>query len=453
MLKAAKLQEELDAAEARIEELEEELALNTKFTGSCLTKRGYLYMWQDRALTQWGGTKWSLRFVSLEGGKVSYFGTENTNQAEYVLTLRGCAVRDEGVKLNKHYAKKNTNEEPSYDTVGAYFHIFSIYQRGEDDDDDEVVPLLRFSTPSLAEKKQWVKLLSETCEYCDTDQFLEAERQVSIELEKRRREEEEMMLTMPEARPGTLAPLIFAKSVPSHKPKKVNDNRKSIMKATRRPSYRTSVKKAGSKLEKKGYPPSKPMHRKAAPSLFSPEAPPQSYRGFFNLAMILLVVSNFRLLLDTVRKYGSIVTRLQDLPEGLADAPWKDTPYLAGFLYFEVFVLVTYLIEVLLSKGTLKEGLGMVLHYINIHVFFISTMVIVWKNISNPIVGGMLTGSAIILYCKLISYVQANQDYRLSESYKSALVMVEDLDPGAAETSYPEYVYVCCRWFVVVFDF
>lgn len=218
----------------------------------------------------------------------------------------------------------------------------------------------------------------------------------------------------------------------------------------KRGSYRTSVvaKKGakssaggttgGSKLEKKGYPPSKPMHRSAAPSCLSPEGPPQSYRGFFNLAILLLVVSNFRLLLETIRTYGSIVTRIQELPDDMIEQPWKDIPYLAGFLYFELFVLSTYLIEVLLSRKTLKEGLGMALHYINIHFFFLSTLAIVWFYIENPIVGGILTGSAIILYTKLISYVQANQDYRLSESYKATLALVEDLDPGAAETVYPE---------------
>lgn len=436
MSSKADLQKKLETAEARIQELEEELELNKKLDGApaSIPKRGYLFLWQDRALTAWGGTKWSLRFVSLEAGKISYYGQVSEKDPEYVLTLRGCAVRDEGVKVNKHYPKKN-GATPSPDTVGAYFHIFSIYQRGDDDDEDAIVPLLRFSTPSLTEKAQWVKLISDTCAYCDTGAFLEDERQIAMDMEKRRLQEREMMLTaMPEARPGTLAPLIFAKAP-------VTQSRRSTLKTNRRGSYYTAARKSqtGSKLEKKkeGYPPSKPMHRSAAPSYLSPEGPPQSYRGFFNLAMILLFVSNFRLLLETIRTYGSIITRLQQIPDTFSEDPWKDAPYFAGFLYFEVYIITTYLIELLLSKGTLKEGFGMLLHYVNIHFFFFSTMVIVWKYIENPIVGGILTGSAIILYTKLISYVQANQDYRLSESYKATLTLVEDLDPGAAETVYP----------------
>lgn len=199
----AELQKKLEIAEARIEELEEELDCQ-KFSGPAIVpKRGYLYLWQDRSLTLWGGTKWSLRFVSLEAGKLSYYGPDSNTNAEYVLTLRGCAVRDEGVKPNKQF-KSSDGEKPPLETVGAYFHIFSIYQRGDsdddDDDDDDIVPLLRFSTPSLAEKTQWVSLISDTCEYCDTSAFLEAERQISIDLERRRREEREMMLTMPEGK-------------------------------------------------------------------------------------------------------------------------------------------------------------------------------------------------------------------------------------------------------------
>lgn len=139
------LQQQLAVAEARILDLEEELESQTKFEGAILSKRGYLYLWKDRALTAWGGTKWSIRFVSLERGKLSYSTHASSPSPEYVLTLRGCAVRDEGIKHNKRDATKD-------------FNMFSIYQRSDDEEeeDDDVVPLLRFSTPSLAEKNLWM---------------------------------------------------------------------------------------------------------------------------------------------------------------------------------------------------------------------------------------------------------------------------------------------------------
>jgi hypothetical protein len=100
-----------------------------------------------------------------------------------VLALRGCAVRDEGCKINKRH-KSKLKTPPPIEEAGAYFHVFSIYQRLEDD--AEIVPLLRFSTPSLAAKNQWMMLISEACAYADTDDFLEAEQAARLDEENRR---------------------------------------------------------------------------------------------------------------------------------------------------------------------------------------------------------------------------------------------------------------------------
>jgi hypothetical protein len=128
-------------------------------TAPLISKKGYLFKWADRSIG-WGGTKWALRFVVLEGGKISYFRDHSDISPRYVLTLRGCAVRDEGLKPNKRYKNYKKGVDRPIDEPGAYFHVFSIYQRADsyddhdecDDSPPEVVPLLRFSTLSLAEK-------------------------------------------------------------------------------------------------------------------------------------------------------------------------------------------------------------------------------------------------------------------------------------------------------------
>jgi hypothetical protein len=290
------------------------LSSSSSTTSLVLSKRGYLFKWADRSIG-WGGTKWALRFVVLEGGKISYFGHHSDVSPRYVLTLRGCAVRDEGLKRNKRFKNKRTDgAPPSIDESGAYFHVFSIYQRADfynndhDDQDDsstsseadsspnEVVPLLRFSTPSLAEKTQWMKLISEACEYCDSDEFIAAEMAASAEAERRKRQEQEMTRAMPEATKGTLPPLYFAPPALPHSnlkrvPSGMNVKRPRLYRTT---SGNLDADKVESRSTK-GYPPSKPMHRASQPSYLSAEGPPQSYRGFFNLAIILLIVSNFRL--------------------------------------------------------------------------------------------------------------------------------------------------------------
>ena len=177
-------------------------------------KSGYLYKWQDRSIG-WGGTKWSLRFVSLDRGRLSYYLSHlESTKPRYVLSLRGCAVRDDGRKINRRHKSSSTpkGKDPPLDEVGAYFFVFSIYQRPDDDadadpatgasssrsqatpvDHDSFVPLLRFSTTSRAEKDQWIKLLSEACAYCETDAFLMEEAARNVEDEKRRQEQMDMV--------------------------------------------------------------------------------------------------------------------------------------------------------------------------------------------------------------------------------------------------------------------
>jgi hypothetical protein len=143
--------------------------------------------------------------------------------------------------------------------------------------------LLRFSTPSLAEKNQWIQLISESCEYCETDAFLEDEAKRLADMAEQQRQQANMANAMPEASRGTLPPLYFAP--PVIKPQK----RPSHVKLSGSKMFRTTSKSNNLKAEEvdansiKGYPPSKPMHRSAATSYLSTEAPVQNYRGLFNL--------------------------------------------------------------------------------------------------------------------------------------------------------------------------
>jgi hypothetical protein len=66
-------------------------------------KSGYLFKWQDRSIG-WGGTKWALRYVSLSRGRLSYFLNHLEASPRYVLSLRGCAIADEGKTRRQHVA-------------------------------------------------------------------------------------------------------------------------------------------------------------------------------------------------------------------------------------------------------------------------------------------------------------------------------------------------------------
>ncbi|KAI7826497.1 putative diacylglycerol O-acyltransferase [Gamsiella multidivaricata] len=51
-----------------------------------------------------------------------------------------------------------------------------------------------------------------------------------------------------------------------------------------------------------------PVHTKTSPSPLSKEAPPESYRGFVNLGMLLLFGNNVRLIIENYQKYGILIS-------------------------------------------------------------------------------------------------------------------------------------------------
>lgn len=439
------LKSELQAAENNLQKLREHNGSTSQSPTKqrqVLAKKGYLFKWQDRSIG-WTGSKWALRFVELDRGRVSYYGSHSDRAPRYVLSLQGCAVRDDGRKRNKRHHSKH--KDPPVDEPGAYFFVFSIYQRPHEDivEDHDIIPILRFSTPSLAEKNKWIQMISDACEFCETDEYIEEEARRVAEEQKNRLEMQKMSQAMPEAKEGTLPPLYFAAA-----PLK-QQRRPSFSKAP--PVFRTETSNPDAeKVEtgRKGYPPSRPMHRSAAPSFLSYDAPSQNYRGFFNLGIIILVVSNIRLILGTIRRHGFAFSNLSfdmDDFDRFWDDPWREFPFVSGFCLQVAFVIIAYGIEYLLSRKQLDETLGMTLHHLNAHTALGLPMYIVWNLIDRPSTGAILLFHATITWMKLISYFHANEDYRqASRSFEGpqdpSLALVENLDAADSKIAYPSNI-------------
>lgn len=443
------LREELRLAEAALEKELQESSDDT--TNGILIrppteKQGYLFKWMDRAIG-WGGTKWALRFVSLnQYGHLSYYKSHLDEQPRYVLSLRGCAVQDDGCKLNPRH--RSSKKPPPIEEPGAYFFIFSVYQMMDQSNarsGEDIVPLLRFSTPSAAEKTLWIQRISEACAYCETEQWVVQEAARQSELEAQQRQQQQMALSMPEAKEGTLPPLYFA----PYKQKRLIEHRRrpSFNRTPSAATFRTKSKSKSAEFEKKkdGFPPSKPMHRKSEPSYLSLEAPIQNYRGLFNLGVIILVVSNFRLLYNSVKQHGFVMPQIfPSIEEWQQKDPWEDFPFVSGFLLQVLFVLVAFGIEWLLSCSFVSNTVGMVLHHLNAHSAWGIPLYIVWNHIHKPATGAILLLHATITWLKLLSYAHANEDYRKRKDDKedgsTLLGLVENLDPAEANVSYPENV-------------
>eukprot|EP00571_Detonula_confervacea_P011859 CAMPEP_0172302972 /NCGR_PEP_ID=MMETSP1058-20130122/4593_1 /TAXON_ID=83371 /ORGANISM="Detonula confervacea, Strain CCMP 353" /LENGTH=645 /DNA_ID=CAMNT_0013013643 /DNA_START=63 /DNA_END=1997 /DNA_ORIENTATION=+ len=430
-------------------------------------KSGYLFKWQDRTIG-WSGTKWGLRFVRLDHGQLSYYKSHEEKSPRYILTLKNCAVRDEGSKVNPRHVSSGKKlgvgstpksnglnggggndssdslQQQHYE-LGSHFHVFSIHQRPttrkkekegsaesggasqQHDDEEDIIPLLRFSTQSYAEKMQWIDLISQACAYCDSDEFALAQ-QKQPNTEKYTRQQTSR------SKRGTLPALVFEGPHLTRNPSGYN------LKAN---GFRSkSTNKNAARSNNIPYPPSKPMHRQASPSYLSSEgADAQNYRGLFNLLLIILVVSNFRMLLDTVSKHGFILDKLTTL-KGFSEAPLADFPFVSGLLTVQAFVVVAYLIEKMLSKGWIGNRFGMLLHIVNINALAGVVMAIVWYLIDQPVLGVVLMLQATITWCKLISYAHANYDYRVTslDKHKATLALVKDLDAEGLIISYPKNV-------------
>lgn len=423
-------------------------------------KRGYLSKWQTRTIG-WGGTKWDLRFVVLEQGRLAYYRTHRDIAPRYVLVLNGCAVRDEGFKSRKsvrdHIPMINALSGPSDESqITEDFHVFSIYQRpknkhhnhdhdedhsggqqsAEADDESEITPLLRFSTESKAEKMQWMDFISEACAYCESEAFLNSpKRNQSVLLDQ-------LPAAPPlQLEPGKLAPLYFGKpriiKLPAeHEGANANANkrRKRFLKR----SHSTRVTQIRST-----YPPSRPMHQSSGPFYLSDESQSPNFRGLLNLAFIMLVISHFNILLHTIKANGSFLAKISNIPlDDFIEAPLEQFPFFTGMLLLSMFFVYSYVIELQLCNGRIREFEGMLFHYINATLSLLVPFVIVWYFIPNPVAGAALCITSTIAWMKLMSYALANCDYRTSkqDSYQATLALITDLDDKASKMSYPNNV-------------
>ncbi|RVE67268.1 hypothetical protein OJAV_G00115590 [Oryzias javanicus] len=144
-------------------------------------------------------------------------------------------------------------------------------------------------------------------------------------------------------------------------------------------------------------------------SLLSSASGYSNYRGILNWCVVMLVLSNARLFLENIIKYGILVDPIQVVSLFLKD------PYswpAAGCLIIasNVFVLAALHTERRLAVGALSEATGWTLHILNLMVMLVFSSVIVLTVSSLTPVGGVLSLAVYtVLFLKLYSYQDANR--------------------------------------------
>uniref|UniRef100_A0A8C5E6F2 O-acyltransferase n=1 Tax=Gouania willdenowi TaxID=441366 RepID=A0A8C5E6F2_GOUWI len=162
-------------------------------------------------------------------------------------------------------------------------------------------------------------------------------------------------------------------------------------------------------------------------SLLSSASGFSNYRGILNWCVVMLVLSNARLFLENIIKYGILVDPIQVVSLFLKD-PYS-WPAACLIIVSNVFILAALYTERRLAVGTISETTGLILHIFNLSCILVIPAATALTVTSMTSVGGVISlGIYTVLFLKLYSYKDANRwcreirqakAKRLTRSYSS----------------------------------
>lgn len=158
----------------------------------------------------------------------------------------------------------------------------------------------------------------------------------------------------------------------------------------------------------------KGLIHKHADSLFTTDSGFTNYRGLLNLCILLLVLSNARLLIENLLKYGILIDPFKVIQYFLAEPySWPNALLL---LCTNFYILVTFTVEVLLSKEWLPEKVGLVFNVTNLLLCLIVPATVILYVHPNPGFSVLTCGVSSVVFLKLVSYVCVNMWCRQKRS-------------------------------------
>uniref|UniRef100_A0A673KYY6 O-acyltransferase n=1 Tax=Sinocyclocheilus rhinocerous TaxID=307959 RepID=A0A673KYY6_9TELE len=134
----------------------------------------------------------------------------------------------------------------------------------------------------------------------------------------------------------------------------------------------------------------------------------KNYRGILNWCVVMLVLSNARLFLENLLRYGILVDPIQVVSLFLKD-PYS-WPAACLVIVSNVFIFVALYTERKLAMGSISEKVGLLIYIFNLTVILCFPMVVVLKLPSiTPVGGAFALGVYTILFLKLYSYKDVNR--------------------------------------------
>ncbi|KAG9276621.1 diacylglycerol O-acyltransferase 1b isoform X1 [Astyanax mexicanus] len=177
-------------------------------------------------------------------------------------------------------------------------------------------------------------------------------------------------------------------------------------------------------------------------SMLSSASSFKNYRGILNWCVVMLVLSNARLVLENLLRYGILVDPIQVVSLFLKD-PYS-WPAACLIIVSNVFILAALYTERKLAMGYFSERFGLLVHIINLSVVLCFPVVIVLMVPSvTPVGGAIALGVYTILFLKLYSYKDVNRWCRERMQVKARSLSRSLSCPsppsteGAVHVSYP----------------
>jgi len=385
-------------------------------------KRGYLHKFRDRELSY--ASKWGLRYFVLKGKNLSYYVDDRDNRPRKTIDLTNCLIRPEGIKR-------------------GIYHLFSIYLITPDRPEQDGSRLLRLSCESSAEARQWMDMLEQACALGEIDMnAVEDNDEIPIlnsSILKITRKDEKTLGDSKDDWGNT--PIDTDETIEDIQDEDLNNvssrvltrvkSASKILKKSQSRQYMplSSIPRSPSRKNMDGnfkprtaFPASKVVHIRNVSSPLSTDVRPgeQNYRGFFNLGVIVLVLSNFRMITDNLMKYGFLMkfpwntsSVQQCVSQTCPAGTWTSPKSFQAAISWAISILISYLIEKVAAADGLSEQTIMIVNtFICALNIILPCVWVLYYSKSHPGSCMIYLFQSVIIWMKLISYHHCNRDLR-----------------------------------------
>uniref|UniRef100_A0A0K0E102 O-acyltransferase n=1 Tax=Strongyloides stercoralis TaxID=6248 RepID=A0A0K0E102_STRER len=158
----------------------------------------------------------------------------------------------------------------------------------------------------------------------------------------------------------------------------------------------------------------KPIH-KPQDSLFSSSSGWTNYRGFLNLIILLLVISNGRVALENLMKYGILVTPIEWIKFIFTD--FYTLSNFSIILLSNITIVIVLYVEKLLANNYINNKVAITFYiFLLLSHITIPAIIVLYYIDVNPLFTNLALSIIVVQFLKLWSYIEVNYWCRSQES-------------------------------------